>query len=83
MKIRPSGQMTNTCEETRLARLRRLIEEAYEKHPTGGCPLCMPQNYPVSATYRLMLLSEPVLAKDWDTPEEDEAWELLGADDGG
>ena len=24
-----------------------------------------------------MLLSEAVLAKDWDTPEEDEAWEYL------
>jgi hypothetical protein len=24
--------------------------------------------------YHTMLLSEAVLAKDWDTPEEDEAW---------
>jgi hypothetical protein len=26
------------------------------------------------SAYHTMLLSEAVLAKDWDTPEEDEAW---------
>jgi hypothetical protein len=30
---------------------------------------------PIDETaYAMMLVSEPVLAKDWDTPEEDEAW---------
>lgn len=30
-----------------------------------------------SLAFRLMLLSEDVLAKDWNTPEEDEAWAHL------
>ncbi len=28
----------------------------------------------ISNVYRLMLASESILAKEWDTPEEDEAW---------
>ena len=31
----------------------------------------------VSQISETMLLSEAVLSKDWDTPEEDEAWENL------
>ncbi len=30
-----------------------------------------------SEAYQTMLASERVLAKDWDTPEEDEAWAHL------
>jgi hypothetical protein len=30
-----------------------------------------------SEAYQMMLASEQVLAKDWDTPEEDEAWAHL------
>jgi antitoxin SocA-like protein len=30
-----------------------------------------------SVPHRLMLASESILAKEWDTPEEDEAWEYL------
>ncbi len=30
-----------------------------------------------SVPYRLMLASESILAKEWDTPEEDEAWAYL------
>lgn len=30
-----------------------------------------------SMAYRLMVASESVLAKEWDTPEEDEAWAYL------
>lgn len=30
-----------------------------------------------SLPFHLMLLSEDVLAKDWDTPEEDETWAHL------
>jgi hypothetical protein len=30
-----------------------------------------------SFAYRIMLASEAILAKDWDTPEEDQAWEYL------
>lgn len=28
----------------------------------------------------ILLLSEPVLARDWNTPEEDAAWEYLKAE---
>jgi hypothetical protein len=31
----------------------------------------------ISNVYRLMLASERILAKEWDTPEEDEAWANL------
>lgn len=30
-----------------------------------------------SESYQTMLLSEDILRKDWDTPEEDEAWANL------
>jgi hypothetical protein len=30
-----------------------------------------------SEAYQTMLASEQVLSKDWDTPEEDEAWAHL------
>jgi hypothetical protein len=29
---------------------------------------------PLSEAYQTMLASEAVLSRDWDTPEEDEAW---------
>jgi uncharacterized phage-associated protein len=35
----------------------------------------LPILYPMA--YRLMLASESILAKEWDTPEEDEAWAYL------
>jgi hypothetical protein len=31
----------------------------------------------ITMTYRLMLASESILAEEWDTPEEDEAWAYL------
>lgn len=35
------------------------------------------RNPPLSEAYQMMLASEAVLARDWDQPEEDEAWANL------
>jgi hypothetical protein len=35
------------------------------------------ESIPNTMAYRLMLASENILAKEWDTPEEDEAWAYL------
>ena len=33
--------------------------------------------HPISDAFLMMLASEDVLRRDWDTPEEDEAWANL------
>ena len=51
-------------EDVQLTEARRALVTILEDAPTMGVP-------------ETALLSEPALAKDWDQPEEDEAWSHL------
>jgi hypothetical protein len=51
-------------EDVQLTEARKALVTILEDVPTIGVP-------------ETALLSEPALAKDWDQPEEDEAWSHL------
>ena len=51
-------------EDVQLTEARKALVTILEDIPTIGVP-------------ETALLSEPALAKDWDQPEEDEAWSHL------
>jgi hypothetical protein len=51
-------------EDIQLTEARKALVTILEDAPTMGIP-------------ETALLSEPALAKDWDQPEEDEAWSHL------
>lgn len=49
--------------------------ENKEKYPLRGMPVVYHE--PAEGVTEITLLSEDVLAKDWNRPEEDEAWAHL------
>ena len=73
-----------TWEETKTGTIR--LTEKGRKLLTGLGYVRTPGNHvgkwqqieePDLTTYETMLISEPVLKREWDTPEEDEAWKEL------
>lgn len=54
------------------------VVTADKQHPLRGMPIIYHE--PFESVEETAWLSEPALAKDWDRPEEDEAWAHLQPD---
>jgi len=63
--------------KSRLKKVEVKVHGAKEKVVSYQCPKCDYFEFENGSSNVAALLSEPVLAREWDTEEEDEAWKHL------